>query len=284
MEAEEQFSRDWTSRVSLAVKELLESKHLYQSVRLPDPDGLASTSAKQVDPGAREAFGNVQVAWALGRWSLSGPSDTSYLGRGGSVRPLPGVQLPGIKIFCRVCERIEAFNPLSGHDCVPEGVRDNAPSPVVQLFAVSFLCQSCRSFPEFFLVRREGLKLTLSGRSPIEHVTVPRVIPKQIAKFFSGAVVAHQSGQTLAALFLLRTMIEQWVRSLGHEEGRIDAALESYCTALPIDFKTRFPSLTGTYGELSTAIHEAQPSVDLFDRTIHNLEVHFDARRLFQLS
>jgi hypothetical protein len=33
-----------------------------------------------------------------------------------------------------------------------------------------------------------------------------------VKHFYRGAVVAHQSGQTLAGIFLLRTIIEQWAR------------------------------------------------------------------------
>jgi hypothetical protein len=57
----------------------------------------------------------------------------------------------------------------------------------------------------------------LSGRAPIEHVLVPNVIPKNAAGFFKDALIAYQSGQTLAALFLLRTLIEQWLKLEGYE-------------------------------------------------------------------
>jgi adenylate kinase len=74
--------------------------------------------------------------------------------------------------------------------------------------ALSYQCQSCKGVPEVFLVRREHLKRTNAGRAPIEHVEVPKDIPKHVSRFFRGAIVAHQSGQTLAGIFLLQTLIE----------------------------------------------------------------------------
>jgi hypothetical protein len=124
-------------------------------------------------------------------------------------------QTPDVKLFCERCDRVEAFNVVSVEDFLARDAFDNsyeAREDNVQVFVVSFRCQSCKLEPEVFLIRRKGLKLTLSGRAPIEHVEVPPIIPKNIQRFFSGAVVAHQSGQTLAGLFMLRTLIEQWVQ------------------------------------------------------------------------
>jgi hypothetical protein len=149
---------------------------------------------------------------------------------------------------------------------------------------LEYTCQSCKQTPEVFLVRRRGVKLTNEGRSPIEHVEVPAFIPKPVRRFFSGAVVAHQSGQTLAALFLLRTVIEQWARAATESvKVQADQVLDDYMLTLPEDFRARFPSLRALYGELSVDMHAATGSSGLFSRAVTEICEHFDARRLFKL-
>jgi hypothetical protein len=154
---------------------------------------------------------------------------------------------------------------------------------VVQVFALSYRCQPCKGPPEVFLVRRHGMKLALAGRAPIEHTAVPGYIPKTVRHFYSGAVVAHQSGQTLAGLFLLRIVIEQFAYASTGVRNRADDALEAYMAALPGDFKNRFTSLKSLYEKLSADIHAAAGSAELFKESAKAIAEHFDARRLFRI-
>jgi hypothetical protein len=122
----------------------------------------------------------------------------------------------------------------------------------------------------------------------MEAVDVPAVIPKSVQDFYGGAVVAHQSGQTLAALFMLRTVIEQWARSkviIANETAQAEGAtvLEQYVAALPHHFKETFPSMRKLYTDLSADLHTATVSDGLFDRATQEITEHFDARRLFKL-
>ena len=113
---------------------------------------------------------------------------------------------------------------------------------------------------------------------------VPKFVPKTVSRFLGGAIVAHQSGQTLAGLFLLRTLIEQWARfASGSKKEWADHVLEDYMATLPGDFKTRFPSMRGLYGELSADIHIAKASAELFEKARLQIVEHFDARRMFKL-
>ena len=134
------------------------------------------------------------------------------------------------------------------------------------------------------MVRRTGSKLTLSGRTPMERVDVPKYIPKELWEYYSGAVVAHQSGYTLAGNFMLRVLIEQWVRSCdtGKREAVVDH-LEHYLTLLPDDFKSQFPSLSDVYSKLSADIHSAIGSVETFEACRKDIDKHFDAIRLTEI-
>jgi hypothetical protein len=188
--------------------------------------------------------------------------------------------VPDVKLFCTDCDRIEAFNAVSAEDFSGRG-QDRSPFTVggqtVQVFVLSYQCQSCKSVPEVFLVRRHGLRLTNAGRAPIEHVTVPADISKVVKRFFSGAIVAHQSGQTLAGLFLLRTLIEQFARAATASKAtNADEVMEAYMATLPPDFKSRFSSMRDLYGELSEDLHSATGSPELFDSARNRITEHFE--------
>jgi hypothetical protein len=165
-----------------------------------------------------------------------------------------------------------------------------------QIFLFPYQCQQCKTGPIFYLVRRTGLKLTLCGRDPIETVDLPSFLPKEQRQHFSGAVIAHNAGQTLAAIFLLRTFIEQFWLSLnlsvrskdsttGAEASRTtgDELGAAYSKTLPDALKSQFPSLSDLYGRLSVAMHAAEPNVELFKTAKNQIIEHFDARRLFKL-
>jgi len=104
-----------------------------------------------------------------------------------------------------------------------------------------------------------------------------------VKRFYRGAVVAHQSGETLAGNFLLRTVIEQWARTSTGSKGYADVVLDEYVQELPDDFKGRFPMLRQTYEHLSTDIHGATGSAEVFEKSRREILHHFEARRLFQL-
>jgi hypothetical protein len=284
-EALNQLQRLFEQKITQAIRSLLESKHLYQSITLEYKDLIAASLERVLQEFTEillnNFFDSIQVNWF--------PIDNlkpNYITNG--VKPSPiCFETPDVKLFCQTCSRIEAFNSISSEDFFQ---REPPPryfltsGQRVQVFVFSFLCQSCKSIPEVFLVRRQGLKLTNSGRSPIEHIDVPRDIPKPVQTFYRGAVVAHQSGQTLAGIFLLRTVIEQWARSLVPDAPPdAEKLLDAYMSTLPDDFKQRFPSFRELYENLSDDMHAAKGDADLFEKALAAIERHFEARRLYNL-
>lgn len=254
-------------RVSLALKNLLEKRHLYQSEIITVQDLMdsiiASAGMMSAEDLKTRLLNRIETDW------------------------LPYPEAPDVKLFCAKCDRLEAFNSVHAVNIFGDrvaGFQDN--SKPVQVFAFSFLCQSCKAVPEVFLVRRQGLKLTLCGRAPIEHVEAPPFIPRQIQPFFRGGVLAFHSGQTLAGNFMLRTLVEQWARLATGLEAvtKADIVMDAYMDSLPKDFKDRFPSMRDLYAALSSDIHGAVGSPDLFERAQKEIVEHFDARRLFKLN
>lgn len=286
-------AKEFGQRVSDQMKSLLEEKHLYQSIRLDYSDMLNFQVGYTIPPrDPTEGVREVQQEFTRVVSAEWHPNDPAH--RGPLVAYTQNIPLaiyfdvPTIKLFCEKCNRIEAFNVVSADDFLEHGKRPDKPyqskNETVQVFVVSLLCQSCKAVPDVFLIRRQGLKLTLAGRAPIEHVTVPPTIPKTVQQFYRGAIVAHQSGQTLAGNFLLRTLIEQWVREIITDLGLTpDKALDKYMDTIPPDIRGRFKSMAKVYRDLSADIHSATGSPQLFDSARRDIEEHYDLRRALNL-
>lgn len=272
-----EFSRE----VSRALRELLESKHLYQRVKV----SYENMTGANKDAAGFRAIAEFSWEPRSSSWDPHDADDINEL----------CFKVSHVKLYCGVCDSPEAFNPVGGDGAAvivrqgrspwrlqAEEITDRG---VVQTFAFPFQCQACKGAPEVLLVRREGLQLILSGRSPMETVPVPSGIPKDVRRFFGGALLAHQSGQTLAGNFMLRTLIEQFARNATAASSgmKADEVLELYLTKLPSDFKERFPSFKALYGELSSDIHGAVGDDGLFERVRQAIIKHFEARRLFEL-
>ena len=281
-----QWTRLFEPRITLAIKSLLETKHLYQSITLEYEDLL---EAKIGEIEGKQPLEEIKTSFSesiQANWFAIDRLNPNYITSG--TKPSPFCfETPDIKLYCHECKRIEPANSISSTEFLQ---RQSTPryfltsGQRVQVFVFSFLCQSCKSIPEVFLVRRQGLKLTHSGRSPIEHIDVPRDIPNPVKNYYSDAVVAHQSGQTLAGIFLLRTVIEQWARFLIPDAPPdADKLLDAYMGTLPDDFKDRFASFRKLYEKLSNDMHAAEGNAHLFEKVLAKIEEHFEARRLFRL-
>lgn len=276
----DQIQKDLPSLIAVAFRQLLESKHLYQKLEVEVKDIMMSASIMSKSTNSHDKLFAIECFKILNwLWQIDKkPTGQSKI----HAAQVLSFALPTIKTFCSICNRIEPFNayPSDSHAIMNHQAADKWQ----QVFVLEYECQSCKGLPSVFMVRRNGLKLFLEGRSPIEHVEVPQVIPKEQRKYYSDAIVAHNSGQTLAGLFLLRTFIEQYVRA--HSENvelPADKLLENYATKLPIDFKDRFPSLGKIYSDLSSAIHKANAAEDLFANTTGELTEHFEAKRLYKI-
>ena len=254
------------------LKRLLETKHLYQSTTMDLYVGLGGEEDKLWrSQAAREKWGV--------RDNATRPTATK------SAYEFT-LDPPDVKLFCDYCRRVEAFNSISSQEATgrSELESDIKAKEATQVFVFSFLCQSCKRGSEVFLLRREGLKLTLCGRAPMETADFPNCIPETVRRFYSSALLGHQSGQTLAGLFLLRTLIEQWARSkVQSPAARADELMDQYMAMLPKDFNDRFPSMRSLYDDISADLHTAEGFGGLFDRALTEITEHFDARRVFKL-
>lgn len=287
----------YATSIENGLKLLLETKHLYQSVRVEPPDGnIAQKEMKDLVSGASQFQGIEDPIEYFGislskiGWEIKNPGRRGYLPMVpqsevvyASIEFVPST----VKLFCHICKRNEAYNFQHGIDLLKEFEEAKGLSDLEnkQVFSLAYQCQSCKSTPEIFVVQRENLKLVQSGRTPIEEIEMPSFLPKKQKKYFSDAVVAFNSGQTLAGNFLLRTFVEQYVRSLSStpDSQDIDFLFSEYGKKLPDDFKQRFPSLQSIYDKLSNDLHIANASEDVFAQSRTDLMKHFQARELYEL-
>ncbi|MHC1764893.1 MAG: hypothetical protein AB9869_11420 [Verrucomicrobiia bacterium] len=301
-----EFSYPIAKAVEDAIKHLLSEKHLYQAVE-PDLSFIPELAKKvhrqgqnsrmsQVFPAsgkppaaptpesiAKSARSMVEYAWTP--HIRFGQDKGQFFPITGSASNPIQFQLPTINTFCSECQERWPFNPVfDGAMCVVDSGQS-------QRYFLGHQCQQCKGIAIRFMLRREGMKLRLVGRDPIEVLPTPKVVPKAQSKFFADAQIAYHAGQTLAALFLLRTFVEQYWRSLPEVQALIqqqpratgDEQGSTYQATLPVDFRNRFPSLSDIYGKLSAAMHEAKAEGALFEECCGHIVEHFEARKLFRL-
>lgn len=300
-------SPNFQSAIEGALKELIEQKHLYQNLGVNQPSidqlkdfvipKIAQLEREKITPPFKfpepEWFPHLEEAcehhvslpWRLQEVSSGGRRGRVTIDETerGTTRTEIVIQPPSVKLFCGQCQDTEPFNFSYGSDFLT--VTSTAPSKLVQVFVVAYECQSCKGIPEVFLVRRKGMRLSLSGRAPIEQFKLPSFIPNTQGRFFSGATIAFNSGQVLAANFLLRTFLEQYVRAVtdNAESRDIENVFDQYSQTLPNDFKERFPSLYSIYENLSVDIHSVTGSPEVFGEAKADVERHFDAKRVFEI-
>ena len=293
---------------------LLEQKHLYQNVQLDikplhktigsltavrppkvlgpsHSSGSRSETQEMANARLQQKFGKMLASLLAMPWEFETDS-MANLPKPKREKLNPFVLcLPTIKIPCAHCD-----SHLPAHNSGFQGMRLTLPelcfekktqegAVPVQVLFFPYQCQSCRGEPLVFTVRREGLKLQIVGRSHFEEVTVPSTIPKDEDEYYKDAVVAFNCGKTLAALFYLRTMLEQYFRRLLNENGRVpgDELAKRYAELLPANFPREFKSLGTVYGELSIRLHAADKDKEQFTTSRDDIKRHFDLLKHFPL-
>lgn len=288
-EAISEIKNDLSKLVQTAVLELLERKHMYQSV-VANVSSIVGQHRLSPPKWQKEYIDDRFEDAANWPWYLQEKGRGSVSVLGSEIVEIDEIEwdVPHIKTYCTKCKRKEPYNLASARNLL-HGSSDYAggiqtDKGTVEYYILSYVCQSCRGVPEVFIIRRLGNRLSLVGRGPMEHVEVPKEIPDEVKKFYSGAVVAYQSGQSLSGVFMLRTLIEQWARLFATTTNRADAILDEYMESLPTDFRGRQASMKDLYSTLSAAIHAAEASNELFESSIVTIAKHFRAREAYDLA
>ncbi len=188
-----------------------------------------------------------------------------------------------LSLYCSECKSVQAFNFIDASTLIDSDIY-NLTDPNIQVFSISYQCQMCKNKPEVFLIRRNNLKISIDGRSPIQSVEVDKDLPKNQREYIRKAKVAYNSGETLAALFFQRTFLEQYVREITNdrETRELELVFEKYKKMLTTDFNSIVPSLGAIYEYLSINLHSANPSEETYLRANDEIETHFTELRLFK--
>lgn len=276
--------------IASSFKALMETKGLYQSVPIDRASALQQVRDRTL-PAFVNEFERLLRRGYPERGGLTLADSDLYLA--GTQQQLLVLRPVNVKLFCAKCDRDEAFKPLWSQEITneiskPSAGKGNAARefPVdFQIFSLVYQCQSCLGLPEIFLIKRAGQKIAIQGRSPIQSVAVPTYIPKEEAKWYRESLIARNAGRTLAAIFYLRTFIEQFARRVTQIQDRRsgEEILSEYNTTIPEPPRSSMPSLKQCYEKLSEAIHTANENADLLKSTIEDVDTHFDFRRVYRM-
>lgn len=282
-----------TDEASAKLKVLLETKHLYQKVRV-------EMARLQIEIGEMVALQQVPAFKELTDGLLQRETISPTLGKlystiGGNQVPALCIPLENVRMYCKACRRREPFVPVWHVDVTNEMLKPTSAgrgtvnvlyTGLPRHYCLAFKCQGCNSSPELLLVRLDSSwNLVLEGRSPIEEVEVPAYIPKAERLYYTDAVVAAQSGKSLAGIFYLRTFLEQFARRQTNTNGKVtgEDLMDAYARLLPDVQRGQMPSLREWYEKLSEAIHAADDDTKLYDDARAAIDTHFDFRRLFKI-
>ena len=297
------------SSFSESVRTLLEHKHLYQSVEVDisvdreevrnlvdmgdeyaAEDGICVVPRRQYDKYIDAGLDHSRKTLEAVPWHFwVDQPDPGGINNDSLKYKSLDIQLPDIKVVCDFCDdTIQPHNPVQIN-----GLEDGLAAelePQKQIFFFSYLCQSCKCESVIYVVRRKGKKLMIVGRSRFESVPIPETMKNlPEARFYRDAVIAFNTGRTLASLFYLRTLIEQYFRRVlavdKNKKVRGEDLAKKYRNLLMnAQFPMQFDTLGNTYESLSNALHTACDDEELYASARADIETHFKALDLSPIS
>lgn len=195
---------------------------------------------------------------------------------------------PAVHLFCKRCKNETTFVALSCSDRFWFG----SPLPrtsdrgTEQIFCIFYRCEACRHTLHVVLVRRMGMHLHLCGFAPRKEQKPLRKVPKEIAPILQDAVNAVSEGDLFAGFYHLRTMVEHYMKfSLSIASDfriRGEDLLAQYNATLPQALRGSLPSLTEAFDTLSKFLHSRTGSTEDFNKLLHSVCDHIEAKLLLQ--
>ena len=128
-----------------------------------------------------------------------------------------------------------------------------------QIFVPMYRCEVCRHAIHTVLVWRTGLRLHLCGFSPRRELSLGTSLPAPLLAILNDAEQAVAEGDTFAAFYHLRTMLEHYMKGrLGMPLGdaiRGDELVAKHNETLAKEMASVLPSLGVAYEKLSKWLH-----------------------------
>jgi hypothetical protein len=263
------------------LKELFESKGLYQNVRVNTAifDDLPNDFAKEfrkrpISPYSPNDQGT--LTGSLGCQPLGTPHDELDI----------GFYLPNINLECSRCTRATTFLSIG----ISPRAYTGSPYPILgddteQVFSVYYKCAVCHKTYIVFQVFRIGFKLQLTGRSIPFRPTIEKEWPKEIRQIVEDAHVAAAENDVPAAYYHLRTAMEFYLKkelSIAVAD-KIDGTTlcDKYNEKVDSRLKSGFPAVSTIYSELSTGLHSRDVKAERFMKLRSDFLSHLKAKALF---
>lgn len=207
---------------------------------------------------------------------LSDPND---------LRPL-AFPLPAVKLPCAKCRGDQSFTSKTvlWWDGLT-GVYPRLGERTSQIFCLTYQCVHCSDSPITFLVRREGLRLLLCGRSERLRVRVPDAIPRDLRPIVADALSAANESDVFAGFYHLRTFCEHYMKQcLGMpSDARItvEELGKQYNDGLDPRMTSSMPSIKSICERASRFMHERSGTREQFSAMLEEVEGHLVAKGLF---
>jgi len=302
--------KEFGVQVHSALRSLFQKKQLYQSERVSVPE-FAEKFPQLINPQSTAPDPRVRIAVNVGTktnpqtqykalsidqmkglswlWPSVQTTQISFSVQTAPSQPIcePSdsndnllIQLPIVKRHCENCEITTPHHPgFLGANPQHPGCSIN-PTPTkrdIQIFLLPYQCQQCRNEPLVFMVRREGVKFQLTGRSLFAMEPTPDYVPKYVRTFYSESLVATSAGKPLAGCLYLRLVVEHHMRSFVQLPPKAtgDELADAYAQVLHPEFPRSRASLRAVYSELSEVIHAGREDAEVFGRCLSTLHEHF---------
>ena len=268
---------------------LLNTKSLYQSVSISDTQfrqKFLSSEPYQKDVRLIDGVLSHLKFWAASVKSFAYTEASDY----NSGQSYYQIRIPRtVKTWCKLCKSITIHNPIDSGECYSIKTMDR----YIQVFHAEYECQDCKQSDVAFLIMREGIKLQLMGRSPIEIAVVSKEVASQLndeeTALFGDALMADKTGSELAAICLLRVALESYLRRITDNKDTDkmmsgEGLYEQYKKKLPGDFPVdRVESLGKIYNDLSAVMHTANVPVGCFQENYRKIGLFFNFLSLMPL-
>ncbi|HEU0008277.1 MAG TPA: hypothetical protein VFT34_00515 [Verrucomicrobiae bacterium] len=271
-----------------AITELLSKRGLYQKVSIQTTavnQHIAKVAlAHQADDYRNEFQTRI---WEPFVAQASGPAPRSSLTASDEYEFPVRFIVPNFPSNCSLCDKETLFvaaNWAKG-DFPMEVFPQMTPNSTRQIFLLFYQCGECHRSNCAVLILREGLKLTICGRSERFVPPVNKVIPKTFRPIVVDALNATNEADIFGGFYHLRTFLEHYMKAelKNQPSDKIEGEelCENYATTLDTRMKDGLPSLLPIYRELSQMLHARSGTREDFDRLLETVYDHFDVKEIF---
>lgn len=269
-----------------SLRKLLESSYLYQNVAIED--SLIENAAKQSAATKEDSVSGPRLMAEFDmivsrRWVPGDPANPPQTGPRSIGPALIRFDLPTIRTWCASCGEVEVHKPVRGQAALPFSADQTLlSSTTAQTFVLEYECQaSCTAAPLIFLVRRQGTKLQLTGRSEPNSVSAPSPIPEPLRRIYRDAMWAVACNDLPAGFYHVRTLIEHAMKNQLNRPlaEQIDGATlcEEYNKVIDPVIARR-ASLTAIFAETSRHLHERSGGPLDFEKARNLIVNHFSLK------